>query len=709
MNDVNPFYTLESERSSIVIDCRTRSPAILYWGPKPGDATTPEMLATLNTRQEAHARVETEAPISLSPEAGTGFPGSPGIEAHRNGRHWGTCSRVESVANTDDSLTIRSLCESTDVEIVHRLRMDHDSNVLSASTEITNVGKTPLDLGKCDALTIPLPLRLNRILSFEGRWSDEFRQRSVERFPGTYLRENRSGRTSHDTFPGVVLHTARTDESQGEAVALHLGWSGNHRLRVEELSDGRAFAQFGELFLPGEIALAPGENYRSPTLFGVSDNRGFTGISRCFHRYVRKHLVATRMFGKTKPVHFNTWEAMYFDLSLERLCGLADRAAAIGVERFVLDDGWFRNRKSDNAGLGDWYVDETVFPDGLSPLIDYVNARGMEFGLWIEPEMVNPDSDLYRAHPGWVLHLDPAPRQLARNQLVLDLTRTEVQAYLFERIDALLSEYPIAYLKWDMNRDLTQPGGQHGRAVTHYQTVALYELLRRIRDAHPEVEIESCSSGGGRADFGILGLTDRVWTSDNNDPVDRVRIQKGFSFFFPAEFMGAHVGPRRCHISGREASMTMRAGVALFGDMGIEADLLEMSAEETDELKAAVELHKQHRDLLFSGELFRMDTDVIENAFGVVAIDKKRALFSYVLLDTTPHSAPGRYFFRGLELDQLYSISVVWPIEPMSYSKSILDEIDGVVLSGAALMRVGMQLPIVAPQSVLVFYLQAID
>jgi alpha-galactosidase len=407
---------------------------------------------------------------------------------------------------------------------------------------------------------------------------------------------------------------------------------------------------------------------------------------------------------------------MYFVLSLERLCTLADEAAAVGAERFVLDDGWFSNRRSDSAGLGDWFVDETVFPQGLSPLIDHVQAKGMEFGLWVEPEMVNPDSDLYRAHPDWILSagsgLGSVPLLLARNQLVLDLTRPEVEDYLFNCIDGLLSQYAISYLKWDMNRALYQPGGANqpsgskGRAVTHYQTLALYQLLTRIRQAHPTVEIESCASGGGRADFGILAHTDRIWTSDTNDALDRLRIQNGFSLFFPAELMGAHVGPKNCHITGRSINMATRAGVAMFGHMGIEANLLCMEESEKDELKAAVALHKQHRQLIHSGDLVRLESGDNENSFGVISRDRHQALFSYALLDSHRNSAPGRLCFSGLDPEAQYEINIVWPLKPTSISTSILDVINGAVISGDALTNFGVQLPIILPQSLLIFYIQ---
>ena len=702
---IKSFYALHSRNCSLVIDCRGNAPAILYWGSRLSEATSPDMLSLLATRQELQACQAQEALITLSPEAATGFMGSPGVQMHRSGRQWAIYAKTKSVNLVDNQLTIISQCHGAEIQLTHCLALHASTDVFTATTAITNIGSSALWLDRCDAPCIPVPMRYNKILGFTGRWANEFQQVSIDRFPGAYVRENRSGRTSHDSFPGVVVHTEDTNESSGSAYGLHLGWSGNHQLRIEEQHTGQAYAQLGELFFPGEMSLEPGEKYCSPTLYGISTAHGFSAISESFHGYVRASLTDKRVRNKVRPVHFNTWEAVYFDLSYDRLCELADVAAEVGAERFVLDDGWFKNRKSDKAGLGDWFVDNTVFEDGLGPLIDHVKAKNMEFGLWVEPEMVNPDSDLYRAHSDWVLNADPAPLILSRNQLVLDLTRTEVQTYLFERLDALLTEYSISYLKWDMNRAVYQPNNQGGRAVGHYQTNALYTLLGRLRAAHPAVEIESCSSGGGRADFGILGFTDRIWTSDSNDALDRLRIQKGFSMFFPAEVMGAHIGPGVCHITGRILSMETRAGVAMFGHMGIEANLLEMDDDQTETLKAGVALHKKHRQLIHSGNLVRLNNQSNENGFGIIAQDGGEALFSYTQLDSLSHSVGGRLQFIGLDSNCLYQVSIVWPQEPKSYSTSILDVINGSVISGEALTKAGIQLPIMHPASLLVFHL----
>ena len=702
---IESFYTLNSRHCSLVVDCRGNAPAILYWGPLLAGASSPAMLALLATRQELQACRPQDAPIALSPQAAAGFMGSPGVQVHRNGQQWAVFTQICSVSPTDDELVIVSRCQGSDIELTHYLGLHKATDVLTATTTITNRGTSTLWVDRCDAPCIPVPMHYTKILGFTGRWANEFQLQTLDRFAGAYVRENRSGRTSHDTFPGVIVHAEHTNEQTGAAYGLHLGWSGNHHVRIEEQHSGQAYAQLGELFYPGELSLEPGQMYCSPMLFGASTAHGLSALSASFHGYVRSCLTDQRVASKARPVHFNTWEAVYFDLSFDRLCELADSAAEVGAERFVLDDGWFKNRKSDSAGLGDWFVDDTVFPQGLGPLIDYVQAKHMEFGLWVEPEMVNPDSDLYRAHPDWVLNADPAPLILSRHQLVLDLTRVEVQHYLFERLDALLTDYAIGYLKWDMNRALYQPGNQDGRAVGHDQTVALYHLLQRLRAVHPKVEIESCSSGGGRADFGILAFTDRIWTSDSNDALDRLSIQKGFSMFFPSEVMGAHVGPSRCHATGRVLSMDLRAGVALFGHMGIEANLLDMDAEEKQALKAAVVLHKKHRQLIHNGKLIRLDSQLGGSSFGVMAADGNEALFSYAQLDSLSNSVGGRLRFDGLDKHSLYEVSIVWPLEPSSYSKSILNVINGSIISGDALVTVGLQLPIMLPASLLLFHL----
>ncbi|MEL6702199.1 MAG: alpha-galactosidase, partial [Pseudomonadota bacterium] len=323
----------------------------------------------------------------------------------------------------------------------------------------------------------------------------------------------------------------------------------------------------------------------------------------------------------------NTWEALYFDHDHDKLRALADAAAEIGAERFVLDDGWFKGRNDDTTSLGDWVPDPDKYPNGLHPIVDYVvDEKGLEFGLWVEPEMVNPDSDLYRAHPDWVLQLDPYPLMTGRNQLVLDLTNPAVKDYLFDRLSALLNEYRISYLKWDMNRDLVLPGDGAGHAAVHRQTTELYRLIDRILAAFPHLEIESCASGGGRIDFEILKRTHRFWTSDSNDAVERMRIQTGFSHFLPPEVMGSHVGPDWCHTTGRGFHADFRALVASYGHMGLECDLTKISDTDTETFRAAIADHKIDRDLLHTGDFFRVRTvDPALIGAAIVSTDQQQA------------------------------------------------------------------------------------
>ncbi|NIB44201.1 alpha-galactosidase [Pseudomaricurvus alkylphenolicus] len=711
-----PFVTLENDHASFILDCRNGAPALLYWGAPLGDSTTPPMLADLHTRQEAPCCSDTEAEISLTPTDGSGYLGETGLQVHRNGQSWDIFLHLVDIQLLNSNrVELTSEDHTHGLRLVHRLQLE-DSGVLQISTEITNTADQPLTVNSCSAATLQLPTCLDQILSFEGRWANEFRLQTVDTFSGSFCRDNRHGRTSHHSFPGLIVQHSGTNENHGETYGFHLGWSGNHRLKVERLADGRQLVQMGELLLPGEIILQPGHSYLSPSLYGCYSSDGLNGLRRGFHAFVRKHLLSPSLKSRPRPIHFNTWEAQYFDHNLDTLEKLARAAAEVGAERFVLDDGWFKGRRHDRAGLGDWSVDSDIYPDGLQPLVDTVKSLGMEFGLWLEPEMVNPDSDLYRRHPDWVLSCEPAPQVLARHQLALDLSRPEVQDYLFERIDKLLGDYDIGYLKWDMNRDLHQPGNREGRASVHFQTRGLYRLLNRVRTAHPHVEIESCASGGGRADYGILAHTDRIWTSDSNDALDRLAIQKGFSLFFPPEVMGSHAGPLDCHITGRRIPMATRAGVAFFGHMGMEVNLLQESPEEKALLTDAIKLHKLFRPLLHKSHTLRLDTEAFIDAFGIIADDRQQALFSVTMLSDHRSTLPPRLYFQGLEATTRYHLQLAWPSNIELPFVSILDKLKsdgncsgGMIASGEALMTHGMQLPLIKPQTLLILSLLATE
>jgi alpha-galactosidase len=390
-------------------------------------------------------------------------------------------------------------------------------------------------------------------------------------------------------------------------------------------------------------------------------------------------------------VVLNTWEAVYFDHDLPKLTALAETAAAAGVERFVLDDGWFLHRRSDNAGLGDWYVDPAVWPDGLTPLIERVNALGMQFGLWVEPEMVNPDSDLARAHPEWALNPE-GPTW--RRQHVLDLANPEAYAYILERLDALLSENAIGYLKWDHNRDLVD-------SPVHAQTLAVYALLDELRSRHPGVEIESCSSGGARVDLGILERTDRVWASDCNDALERQSIQRWTQLLLPPELIGSHVGPPRSHTTHRTHGLSFRVATALFGHFGFEWDITEA---EPDELRAAVALYKRYRGLIQSGELVRADHhDPSAYVHGLVGEDE--ALFAFVQLTTSAFETPGAVRLPGVR-GTVHVSALNRPDTAHNAPPPWLD--DGITLTGEQLATTGLQMPVLQPEQALLLGLRAV-
>ena len=412
---------------------------------------------------------------------------------------------------------------------------------------------------------------------------------------------------------------------------MHVGWSGNQTAYAERMYNGLRHLGGGELLLAGEIRLAPGENYTSPWLY-ASYGDGFNQLAQRFHGYLRAR---DGHPSSPRPVVINTWEAVYFDQDLDRLIALAEAGAAVGAERFVLDDGWFRHRRDDTAGLGDWYVDETVWPDGLEPLIGKVRALGMDFGLWFEPEMINLDSDLARAHPEWIFRAGGREGIPTRNQYILDLGQPGAYHYIATRIHDILDRYDIAYLKWDHNRMVVEAGhGAHGHPGVHAHTRALYRLLDELRERHPGLEIESCAGGGGRIDLGILERTDRVWASDCIDALERQQIQRYTQLLLPPELIGSHVGAHEAHTTKRMHHLDFRAGTAFWGHMGIEWDLTKASQDELARLQQWVGLYRQHRDLLHHGDVVVADhPDPAIWVHGVVAKDRREAIFGIEAVD----------------------------------------------------------------------------
>ena len=686
----------DAGETTLIVACEKGAPPhVVHWGKRLNSEVCVGEVTALSAQQSGPGMADLPIPASLAMEPGLGLMGPCGFAAHRAGRDWGSRFDVVKVIANTNAATIICSDIRTKLGLEYRITVDAATGVLTIGSTLTDYGPDTLDLNDMATAFLPVPQPMTEIIGFSGRWASEFGRERISRFSGGYIRENRRGRTSHDSFPAVILCAPSTTENAGEAYGLHVAWSGNHRIRVDTLNDGRVLASLGALLLPGEVRLAPGENYVSPDIVAAYSANGLAALSRQFHAHVRAHILRASTRAKPRPVHYNTWEAVWFAHDVDKLKDLATRAAALGVERFVLDDGWFGGRRHDRAGLGDWTVSSAVYAKGLGPLVDHVTGLGMEMGLWFEPEMVNPDSDLYRAHPDWVLQIDGLDQIPFRHQYVLDISIPHVGDYLFGCIDAVLRDHAIGYIKWDMNRDLNHPGDAAGRPRAHAQVTALYALIDRIRTAHPHVEIETCASGGGRADMGVLAHTDRIWTSDSNDALDRQTIQRGASFFLPLEVLGAHVGPSTCHQTGRKLSMAMRAGTAFMGHMGLELNLLAEPRADLDELAKAIALYKRHRALLHNGAFQRLDTADYLNIVGVVAADQSEALWSVAFLTGHKAALPDRFYPVGLSSTKNYAVRTIWP------------RTSSVVASGAALMTVGMQLPLGMPQTVLLFHLEA--
>jgi len=699
------LHSLTSDGQELVARVVGGIPEILWFGePLSGDL---DSLSALSDRPIQNASLETLGAPTVLPTEADGWPGLPGITGQRpDGSGWSPRFSLAEQSATKTSLTctaqddLAQLCVTTTIGL-------SAEGVATVDVTVHNTGSSDYILTNL-ALTIPLAPSATEVIVPEGRWVHEFQEVRLPLRVGAVELVNRRGRTSHDKPPWIFAGEAGFSNERGTVTAAHLGWSGNAAVRAEVLTDGRRVLQLGEVLLGDELRIEPDGSYASPTVYLACSTTGMNGASQAFHSYLRArpgHPSPT----KPRPIHMNTWEAVYFDHDLETLSRLADVAAEVGAERYVLDDGWFGGRRGDAAGLGDWWVSADVWPDGLNPLVEHVTGLGMEFGIWVEPEMVNPDSDLYRAHPDWALGVPDYEPIHGRNQLVLDLTNPEVWDYLFGHLDRLLADHDVSYVKWDMNRDLTQPASGN-RAASHDQTLAVYRLIDAIRAAHPGVDIESCSSGGARTDYGILSRTDRVWTSDSNDANERQRIQRGFLRFFPPEVMGAHIGPGRSHTSGRQHSLGFRATTAFMGHLGIEWNLLDATEEERAMVRDALTLHKTHRQLLHTGTVWQVDaTDPGLQIVGVVAKDRSEAIFSVAQVEMARYGTPERMRMPGLLVEADYTLDLVLLADSkLGLATRQPNWVEGGIreASGDQLATYGLQLPALDPESAVLIHVR---
>jgi alpha-galactosidase len=672
-----PFLVLHGAQTTAILECpEGEVPLWRYWGRRLPDGVTPEQ-AIRTLRPEPTFSLQFDQPLSLFPGLGVGWFGQSALLAHRGGADWTFQATGCTVLQQRQSATIQLTDDVAQIAVEISLNLDPESDVLTFSTRLINQGHDILDVQWLAAGAVPLPSGAHSVQSFGGRHNDEFVAITDRLSRSMWRRENRRGLTSHDCFPGALV------EADGAAYGVQLAWSGNHTQSIEWIDDGRYHWQMGEWLAPGEVRLAGGESIETPQMLATCAVDA-NGVAQNFHAAIRQRTPLHGGQMKPRPVHLNTWEGFYFNHDEAALMALADAAADVGIERFVLDDGWFEGRNNDMSSLGDWWADKAKYPNGLKPLAEHVTGLGMEFGLWVEPEMVNPDSDLCRAHPDWALATRGRPVITARNQLVLDVARAEVGDYLFDKISALLDELPISYLKWDHNRDLTTSGD---RSRYRQQVRAAYALMDRIRNAYPHVEVEACAGGGGRIDAGIATHTHRFWTSDNIDAVSRVSIQRGFLQFMPPELMGAHVGASPAHATGRSQSMDFRCAVALPGHFGVELDVRKLDHDDRGKLKLWIDRYKAYRDHLHQGKVWQgagddgllwqahgSAEDLLLLIFRMTPQSQRHApVLRLSMLDTAR-----RYRIGSVEYEGAWLIQHGLPLPPMKAETSLIFDVKAV-------------------------------
>jgi alpha-galactosidase len=554
--------------------------------------------------------------------------------------------------------------------------MDSGSGILARSARIENREAQPITIEQAAAAVWALPSAHYTLNYLTGRWAGEWTLTQEPLRAGERVIESRRGSTGHQANPWFAIQAGdQSDENSGDVWFGALAWSGSWRITVErdQLDGVRVTGGFNP-FDFGYV-LQPGQALESPVFYGGYSAHGIGGASRILHRYEIGHVLPHRVgegenaAPKPRPVIYNSWEATEFRVSEQGQIAMAEKAAALGVDRFVMDDGWFGQRKDDHAGLGDWYVNPQKFPNGLRPLIDKVHALGMDFGIWVEPEMVNPDSDLYRAHPDWVLNFPGRPRSEQRNQLVLNLARPDVRDYILGFLDKVLTGNDVAFLKWDYNRNWSEPGWDQLPAAEQKKvyvefTRNLYAILAELKKRHPKVELESCSGGGGRVDLGILKYADEVWPSDNTDPFDRLMQQDGFTYAYTPQIMMAWVTDSPHNLEGqrRVTSLQYRMLSSMQGSLGIGANITKWNDEEMATAKRLIASYHQVQATIVQGDLYRLISPRNGSEFSAtqtVNRDKSQSVVFAFIHSTQEGRGFPRLKLQGLDPRGNYALTAI--------------------------------------------------
>ena len=576
-----------------------------------------------------------ESPISLSGSA-TDFRFADSRTYQGIAQMMGTMPQAKG-----DCETLEILLEQKDLRL--KLIYTAFETALVRRTVLENLGERPVSLNKLMSFSVDL-FGSYTMTTFNGGWIAEMRRQDIPVGGSKAVNESLTGSSSNRHNPGFLLWEDDATETAGRVYGFNLIYSGNHYASAQRSL--QSFTRVMQGINPGDFCreLHSGECFETPEAVLSFSDSGFGGLSRNMHRFVNEHIIPEYWQNRLRPIKYNSWEGCMFDFSQRRLLDLADRAKKLGCELFVLDDGWFGARNSDKAGLGDYTVNMKKLPDGLEGLAKRIREKGMEFGLWFEPESVNPDSDLYRAHPDWALTDDFAP-VLGRHQLLLDLTKPEVREYIVENVGAILDRAGISYVKWDMNRHSVALG-----ARAHDYILGLYDVLRRIFEPRPRILLESCSSGGNRFDLGMLCFSPQVWCSDDTDPVERLTIQGNLSYLYPQSAFGAHVSASPHAQTLRTTPLATRANVAYFGCLGYELDLKHLIPVEEKEILAQTGFYKKYREVFQYGEFRR-------TAHGWQVSRGKTTIAG--VFHTLVHAAPGYEQLRitGLDPEKIYHIT----------------------------------------------------
>ncbi len=564
-----------------------------------------------------------------------------------------------------ETLVIRLLDSLTGIRVELLYSIYQTGGLLSRSMRLTNTGSQAVHLTRAMSLCLDLPDHEYDWIQFSGAWGRERTPIAHRLKQGILSVSSTRGNSSHEQNPFIILKRPSADEFHGEVLGISFIYSGNFLMQAEV--DAHSVTRILAGIHPDRFdwKLDADESFQTPEAVLVYSDKGLNGMSQIYHKFYQKRLVRGYWRDRERPILNNNWEATYFDFTQEKLITLASKAKACGVELFVLDDGWFGNRRSEKAGLGDWIANREILPDGIAGIADRIEALGMKFGLWIEPEMVNKDSDLYRSHPEWVLSVPNRQMVHGRFQYVLDFSRKDVVDYIHAMIAGLLREAKISYIKWDMNRSITGcysdafPAERQGE-IFHRYILGVYDLYERLIKEFPEVLFESCASGGGRFDAGMLYYAPQCWTSDNTDAIERLKIQYGTSMCYPISSMGTHVSVTPNHQMHRITPLETRANVAYFGTFGYELDLNQLPENELSLVKEQIRFMKKYRHLLQFGTFYRLKSPFESNeaAWMVVSQDKKTAIVGWYRILNTINDAYTRIHLQGLHPDYLYHNSI---------------------------------------------------